>query len=169
LIVGRVVSITVTVCWQVLVLLHASIAAHVRVAERVFPQRALVTVPRTITWFVPHASAGAVGESKVHGDPHSTTLLLTQLIVGPVVSITVTVCWHVLVLLQASIAAHVRVAENVFPQSALVTVPSTITWFVPQESAGAVGESKVHGEPHSTTLLLAQLIVGRVVSITVTV
>jgi hypothetical protein len=74
-----------------------------------------------------------------------------------------------LVLLQASIAAHVRVAENVLPQSALVTVPSTITWFVPQASAGAVGVSNVHGDPHSTTLLLAQLIVGPVVSITVTV
>src|SRR5437016_3564408 len=106
---------------------------------------------------VPQASAGALGGSKVQAVPHSTVLLVAQLMLGRVVSTTLTVWLHVFVLLQASIAAQVRVAENVFPQSAFVIVLRMTMRLVPQASAGALGESKVQAVPHSTVLLVAQL------------
>ena len=94
---------------------------------------------------------------------------MAQVIDGAVVSTTVTVCVHVLVLLQASIAAQVRVAENVDPHSALVVVPRITIRFVPQVSEDPVGGSNDHAEPQSTVLLVAQVIEGGVVSTTVTV
>src|SRR5204862_10619 len=152
---GGEVSTTVTVWLHVLVLLQASIAAQVRVAEKVFPHSGLVTVFRMTMWFVPQASAGAEGASKVQALPHSTDLLVAQVMDGGVVSTTVTVWLHVLVLLQASIAAHVRVAEKVLPQSGLVTVFNITMRFVPHASGGAEGASKVQALPHSTDLLVA--------------
>src|SRR5712691_668796 len=118
-------------------------AAQVRVAEKVLPQSALVVVVRMTMRLVPHASAGALGGSKVQAVPHSTVLFVAQVMLGRVVSTTVTVWLHVFVLLQASMAAQVRVAEKVFPQSALVRVLKTTMRLVPQASAGALGGSKV--------------------------
>src|SRR5439155_1006480 len=168
LIEGGVVSATVTVWLQVLVLLQASIAAHVRVAEKVVPQRLLVTVVRITSRLVPHPSFGWLGGSKLQALPHSTVLSPTQLIDGGVVSATVTVWLQVFVLLHASIAAHVRVAEKVLPQSALVTVFRITSLFVPHPSFGWVGGSKLQALPHSTVLSATQLIDGGVVSATVT-
>src|ERR1051326_7406023 len=167
--VGGVVSTTVTVWLHVLVLLHASIAAQVRVAEKVLPQSGLVVVFRMTMRLGPQASAGALGSSNVPHVPHSTVLFVTQVIVGGVVSTTVTVWLHVFVLLHASIAAQVRVAEKVLPQSGLVVVFRMTMRLVPQASAGALGRSNVHDVPHSTVLFVTQVIVGGVVSTTVTV
>src|SRR5439155_886009 len=166
---GGVVSATVTVWLQVLVLLQASIAAHVRVAEKVVPQRSLVTVFRITSRLVPHPSFGWLGGSKLQALPHSTVLSATQLIEGGVVSATVTVWLQVLVLLQASIAAQVRVAEKVVPQRLLVTVVRITNRLVPHPSFGWLGGSKLHALPHSAVLSATQLIDGGVVSATVTV
>jgi hypothetical protein len=63
------------------------------VALKVFPQAGLVVVFTIMMLLVPQVSL-APGSSNVHGVPHSTTLLDTQVIVGGVLSNTVTVCVH---------------------------------------------------------------------------
>src|SRR5262245_65464352 len=85
----------------------------------------------------------AVGASKDQALVHSTDLLPTQLMVGLVVSTTVTVWLHSAVFPQASVARQVRVASKVLPQwpSVLVTVLRMVMVTSPQESV-AVGASK---------------------------
>src|SRR5437764_10110266 len=87
-IVGGVVSTTFTVWLQSAWLLHASVARQVRVAVRVLPHCALVTVPRMLIVALPQVSL-ALGASKFHATVHSTVLSATQVIVGGVVSTTV--------------------------------------------------------------------------------
>src|SRR5439155_4374084 len=99
---------------------------------------------------------------KLQALPHSAVLSPTQVMEGGVVSCTVTVWLHVFVLLQASIAAHVRVAENVLPQRLLVTVFRITSRLVPHPSFGWVGASKLQPLPHSTVLLVTQVIEGGV-------
>ncbi len=65
-------------------------AFQVRVAVKVLPQAALVMVLRIAMVFVPQVSV-ALGASKVQAAPASMVLLATQVIVGAVVSRTVTV------------------------------------------------------------------------------
>src|SRR6266404_9553767 len=103
---------------------------------------------------VPQASPGAVGGSKLQAVPHSTVLLVAQVIVGGVVSRTVTVWLQVLLLPHGSIAAQVRVALKVLPHSPFVLVPRMTMRFVPQASPGAAGGSKPQALPHSTVLLV---------------
>src|SRR5437016_9713805 len=99
---------------------------------------------------VPQPSSTLFPYSTLFRSPHSTFLFVAQLIAGRVVSMTVTVWLQILLLLQASIAAHVRVAEKVLPQRPLVTVPRMTMRLVPQASAGAEGTSNVQAVPHST-------------------
>jgi hypothetical protein len=89
-------------------LLQASVAFHVRVTVRkqAVP---LVTVLTIEIVALPQVSL-AVGASKLHATPHSTILPGTHVIVGGSVSRTVTVWLHSTLLLQASVAFHVRVA-----------------------------------------------------------
>ena len=68
-----------------------------------------------VTVALPQVSL-AVGASKLQVLVHSTVLAPTQVMVGGVVSTTVTVWLQVAVLPQASVARHVRVASSVFPQ-----------------------------------------------------
>jgi hypothetical protein len=63
------VSTTVTVWLQTAELPHASVARQVRVALKVSPHAALVTVPTIAILFVPQVSV-AVGLSNVQGAPH---------------------------------------------------------------------------------------------------
>src|SRR5712691_7101350 len=101
----------VTVWLQLMALLHASRACHVRVALKVVPTRGLVVVPRTvIVTFVPLQRSIAEGGSNVHAVPHSTNRLEAHVSTGGVVSATVMVWLQVAVLLQLSLACHVRVA-----------------------------------------------------------
>src|SRR5206468_3888976 len=83
--VGAVASSTLTVWTQMAVLPQASVACHVRVASKVFPQWPvrLVTVPTIVMVTLPQVSL-AVGGSKDQALPHSTVLLGTQVIVGGV-------------------------------------------------------------------------------------
>src|ERR1039458_9502671 len=93
--VGGVVSTTVTVWLHSAWLVHASTAVQVRVAVKVLPQVALVTVPTMLTTgAAPHTSV-AVGASNVQAVPHSTVLLGTQVMVGGVWSFTVMVCDYI--------------------------------------------------------------------------
>src|SRR6266705_6854683 len=89
--VGRVVSITVTVWLQKALLLALSVALQVRVAENVPPQSGFVLVPVTmIALFVASQLLKAVGRSKVQEVPHSTVLLVVQAKVGGCASLTIT-------------------------------------------------------------------------------
>src|SRR5688572_24093237 len=90
---GAAVSTTVTVWLHCAELPQASVACQVRVALKVLPQAALVTVLRIRTVFVPPRS-DAAGGSKVQTLPHSTVLSATQVSVGAVVSETVMVWLH---------------------------------------------------------------------------
>src|SRR5207249_11806967 len=116
---------------------------------------------------LPHVSV-AVGVLKVQSVPHSTVMLLTQLMVGAVRSWTETVWLHSAVLPQASVARHVRVASNVLPQwpVRLVTVLRMVMVALPQVSVG-VGVAKGQGLVHSTGLFGTQVMVGGVWSSTV--
>src|SRR6266567_3420288 len=83
---GAVVSTMFTVWLHRALLPQASVAAQVRVASKVLPQRPAVLVMVltivTVTLVLP-----AVGASKLQGAPNWTVLLvLLQLIIGAVVS-----------------------------------------------------------------------------------
>src|SRR6266568_3207493 len=121
-----------------------------------------------VTVAVPQVSL-AVGGSKFQVLVHSTVLLGTQVMVGGVWSSTVTVWLHCAVLPQASVARQVRVASKVLPQcpAVLVTVLRMVMVTLPQVSL-AFGASKDQALVHSTVLLGMQVMVGGVVSTTVT-
>src|SRR6058998_144885 len=122
----------------------------------------LVTVLRMVIVALPQVSV-AVGGSKDQALVHSTVLLGTQVMVGGVLSSTVTVWLHSAVLPQASVARQVRVASNVLPQCPvrLVTVSTMVMVALPQASV-AVGASNVQALVHSTVLLATQARVGGV-------
>src|SRR5437867_7107115 len=157
--VGGVVSTTVTFWLHSAELPQASVARQVRVASKVLPQWPvrLVTVLRMLMVTLPQVSL-AVGASKVQVLVHSTVLLGTQMIVGLVVSTTVTFWLQSAVLPQASVARQVRVASNVLPQwpTVLVTVPKMAIVTLPQVSL-AVGAAKDQALVHSTVLLAGQV------------
>ena len=72
----------------------------------------LVTVLSTVmVTLVPQQTSEAEGASKLQAEPHSTVLLVAQVITGGVVSTTVTVWLQVLLLPQQSVACHVRVTD----------------------------------------------------------
>src|SRR5437016_774517 len=76
----------------------------------------LKVLTTVIARLVPPLSV-AVGGSKLQAAPSCTVLLvLLQLMIGAVVSMTWTVWLHWALLPQASVAAQVRVASKVFPQ-----------------------------------------------------
>src|SRR3989454_12816210 len=93
----------------------------------------------------------AVGASKDQALVHSTVLLGTQVMVGLVVSTTVTFWLQSAVLPQASVARQVRVASKVLPQwpAGLVTVLRMVMVTLPQVSL-AGGGSKEPGLVDST-------------------
>src|SRR5260370_482558 len=114
-IVGAVMSTTVTFWLQEALLPQASVACHTRVASKVVPQwlAVLVTVLTIVIVLVPLLSV-AVGASKVQAVPISIVLfVLLQVITGAVVSTTVTFWLQEALLPQASVAIHTRVASKV--------------------------------------------------------
>jgi hypothetical protein len=168
---GAVVSITVTVWLQgVEWLPDASVASQVRVAEKVVPHSAFVTVPRLWTVAAPQVSL-AVGASNVQGVPHSTLWLATQVSVGAVVSCTVTVKLQgVEWLPAASVAVQVTVVvpsgklEPEFAEQLMLGFASTLSVAV------TVKETVAAPPPvHSAVIFAGQVITGGVVSPTVTV
>ncbi len=106
--IGGVVSTTVTVWLQVLVLPHESVASHVCVMT--CGQVPFVTVLNTvIVTLVPLQVSKAAGGSKVHALPHCTVLLVAQVKTGGVLSTTFTVWLQMLVLPHKSVASQVCV------------------------------------------------------------
>ena len=146
---GGVVSTMVMVWLQVAAFPQASRACQVRVAVKVLPHWALVTVPTTVAVTPPHRSL-ADGASKFQATPHSTSRFGEQVMTGGVVSTTVMVWLQVAVLPQASRACHVRVAVKVLPHwaLALVTVPTTVTFTEPSHRSLADGASNSQATPH---------------------
>src|SRR6266498_272794 len=102
-------------CWQVLLLPHASTAAHVRVATE-----ALVTVLSVSTLTELQVSL-ANGASKFQVSPATTVRLGGQTMLGGVVSRRVTVCTQLALLPQASVAVQVRAITLAPPQMMVVT------------------------------------------------
>jgi hypothetical protein len=140
----------------------------VRVAVKPLPHVPFVVVLTiVIITFGPLATSTAVGVSKLHGNRQFTVLFGAQVMVGGVVSRTVTVCAHVTLLLQLSASSHVRVALKVFPQNPLVLV-TVLTMrkvrFPPLHTSVPLGGSKFHGVPSSTVLFGAHVATGGTVS-----
>src|SRR6266576_7304483 len=111
---------------------------------------------------VPHVSL-AVGASKFQAVVHSTVLSATHVIVGLVVSTTVTFWLHSVKLPHSSVARQVRMASKVLPQCVFVVVLTIVTMTLPQVSE-AVGGSKLQAAVHFTVLSATQVMVGLVVS-----
>src|SRR5439155_24520182 len=128
----------------------------------------LVTVLRMVMVALPQVSL-AVGGSKFQVLVHSTVLLGTQVIFGWVSFSTFTFWLQSAVLPQSSVARHVRVASKVLPQwpVRLVTVRTVVMLAGPEVSL-AGDASKDQALVHSTVLLGTQVMVGWVVSSTVT-
>src|SRR5438876_9738509 len=105
----------------------------------------------------------AVGGSKAQVLVHSTVLFGTQVMVGGVVSTTVTFWLQSAVLPQASVARQVRVASKVLPQwpVRLVTVLRMVMVTVPQVSV-AVGASKDQALVDRKSVVWGKVVVGGV-------
>src|SRR5436190_729592 len=85
-----------------------------------------------------------LGESKVQAAVHSTVLLATQVMLGAVVSTTVTFWLQRDLLPQASVASQVRVASKVSPQWPVVLVTVLTMAFVTSPHVSLkLGASKV--------------------------
>src|SRR5258705_314830 len=117
---GLVLSTTVTFWLHSAKLPQASVARHVRMASKVFPQRPIVfvVVPTIVTVTVPQVS-DAVGGSKLHALVHSTVLSAMHVMTGLVLSWSVIVCTHWALLPQSSVAVQVRAITLVLPQPAV--------------------------------------------------
>ena len=161
---GGVVSVTTTLWLHCEKDPQSLTACHVRVAMKVFPQVALVTV-FTVFSVVRYSTEGS---SKVQALPSSTVLFAAQRMAGALKSTTVTVWLQLPLLPQASVAFHVRVATNPAPQRLLVTVPTALIVLELHPSL-AVGISKIQPEPATTVLSATHWITGGSWSITVIV
>src|SRR6267378_3834446 len=165
---GAVVSCTVTVCVTVpRVLPHPSTALQLRAVTKwhEFPE---VVSPRFST-VAPLQVSEAVGEVKVGVAGHSRVASLPwPPMVGAVVSLTVTVCVTVpLVLPHPSTARQLRAVTrwHEFPE----VVSPRFSTVAPLQVSEAVGEVKVGVAGHSRVASLpCPPIVGAVVSLTVT-
>src|SRR5947207_12532652 len=93
----------------------------------------------------------------------------TQVIVGGLSLHDALPFLHCELLLQTSVAFQVRIAVNVLPQPELVMVLTTVIAGAGSQRSVALGASKVHAVPHSMVFGPTQVIVGGVVSATVTV
>src|SRR2546423_9298048 len=108
--VGGVVSTTVTVWLHCAWLLQQFCTSQVRVmtCEQAVP---LVTVPAMVTMKgAGQPGSVTIGSSKLQLEPHSTVLLVAQVMLGT--SITVTVWLHVMLLLQQSVACQFHVMTS---------------------------------------------------------
>src|SRR6266403_2258817 len=97
--------------------------------EWLSPTKVLTTMPQVSLALTAPRSGGGIAA------PEHTVMFEGHVIVGGVMSTRVTLWLQVLLLPRWSMAAHVRVAENVRPHNALVTVPRMTIRFVPQASA----------------------------------
>src|SRR5207247_5790800 len=113
---GRVVSRTVMVCTQLLLLPQASVAVQVRAITLVPPQL-LVTesLYRILTWLQVSCAVATPVALVVVIAGHSRTRSGGQVMDGPVMSRTVIICTQLTLLLQPSVAVQVRAMTLVAP------------------------------------------------------
>src|SRR5437667_2232868 len=118
---GRVVSRTVIVCTQLLLLLQASVAVQVRAITLVAAQL-LVTesLYRMVTWLQVSCAVATPVALVVVIAGHSRTRSGGQVILGPLMSRTVIICTQLALLPQPSVAVQVR-AMTLVPLQLLVT------------------------------------------------
>jgi hypothetical protein len=166
---GAVVSATVMVWLHWALFSQSSCARHVRVTLKLPPHRPLVTVLTTLTLTLGSHTSLAVGGPKPHSLPHSTVRSGAQVMLGAVVSATVMVWLHWAAFSQSSAARQVRVTLKLPPHWTFVTVLTTLMLTLRSQASLAVGAPKSHSSPHSTVRFGAQVMVGAVVSATVTV
>nr|WP_234423345.1 hypothetical protein [Aquimarina spinulae] len=171
LIVGSILSVTVTVCVQVAVLPELSVTVQVTVVSPIgkTPGASLVvlaTAQLSEVVGVPKATLLAVHKP-------ASTLTFTvagQLIVGSILSVTVTVCVQVAVFPELSVTVQVTVVSpsGKTPGASLVVLATA-------QLSEVVGVPKatllaVHNPASTLTFTVAgQLIVGSILSVTVTV
>jgi len=108
---GAVLSINVMFCTQVAVLLQASVASQVRFTPAWPVQLAAIGASLKVITGVPPQLSVAVADPVFAGAvdaPQANCLSAGQVITGAVLSINVMFCTQVAVLLQASVACHVR-------------------------------------------------------------
>ena len=161
---GGVMSLTVTLRLQVAVLPHASVATYLRVYTTGHVPL-LVSRPSCAIDGVPHASeAVGTGHEAVAGQ--SIVTLAAQVIVGAVMSLIVTVRLQVAVLPHASVAIYLRVyTTGQVPLE--VSSPSCVI-VAALHSSDPVGSGQEAVAGQSIVALAAQVIVGAVISLTVT-
>jgi len=131
---GALVSCTRIVCVQLELLPHESVAVQRR-AMVIVPPQPVVVVSVYVIVKLPQASvAVAIPLALVLVSAgHGRVTLGGQVITGAVVSRTVMVCRQLELLLQRSVAVHVRAMTNVFPQF-VVTTSLKVTMAAPQAS-----------------------------------
>src|SRR5436305_65673 len=164
---GVVVSTTVTIWVQVLLLRQPSVARQVRVALKVFPQSAFVMVPTMLMEFVPQVSV-AVGASNVQALPHSAVLFVEHVIVGGTVSLKVIVCTQLAALPQPSVAVQVRRIVPLRVQLVPPKVSRKVMLVTPLQVSVAVATPVmlvVAATVHSRVMLVGQVITGGTVSL----
>src|SRR6266581_2701357 len=117
LIVGGVVSRTVMVWRQLLLLPQASVAVQVR-AMTLVPPQLVVTESLKLRLTEPQPSRAVATPVKLVlvSAGHSSTTFVGQVMTGGVVSSTEIVCAQLLLLPQASVAVQVRVMTLLPPQ-----------------------------------------------------
>src|SRR5437867_4083466 len=113
---GLVMSRTVIVCTQLLLLLQASVAVQVRAITLVAAQL-LVTesLYRMVTWLQVSCAVATPVALVVVIAGHSRTRSGGQVILGPLMSRTVIICTQLTLLLQPSVAVQVRAMTLVAP------------------------------------------------------
>src|SRR6266851_2356707 len=118
---GLVMSRTVMVCTQLVLLPQASAAVQVR-AMTLVPPQLLVTesVYRIVTWLQVSCAVATPVALVVVTAGHSRTRSGGQVMDGPVMSRTVIICTQLALLPQASVAVQVR-AITLVPLQLLVT------------------------------------------------
>ena len=153
---GGLVSTKVMVCEQEAVLVQASVAVQVRWKILTAGQVAgSVTSTKVTVTLVSHMSV-AVGVPKMGAAPvtHASVWLEAQVTTGGVVSTTVTVWLHRLVLPQSSTTRQLRVAVKPHEPETLVTVLTVTSEMLlpPQGVFPSSGGLKPHMLPHSADL-----------------
>jgi hypothetical protein len=109
-IVGGVLSLTTIVPLHVAVLLQSSVAVQVRVTLYVPAHEPCVVTSDAVMVTVPSQASVAVGATNTGTDGQLIgDVCVAHVIVGGVLSLTTIVPLHVAVLLQSSVAVHVRV------------------------------------------------------------
>jgi hypothetical protein len=139
-------------------LVQQSAACQVRVMDCEQPLPLVTVLTTVIVTLVPQHSSNALGQSNVQVVPHSTVLLLAQVMTGASASTNVTVCVQVAVLLQPSLTVQVLVITQ-GQGPLLVTVVKLTLKFEQQISTMFVGASNVHDEPQGTILLVTHVMV----------